>query len=70
MSKVQFASVIQVFCYTSERERHLQLTVKSKHTSAPIGCAIFSRIWKDKRQLQEFEKLKHACVPIGRAIFN
>ena len=30
-----------------ERERQLQLTIKSKHTFAPIGRAIFSRIWKD-----------------------
>jgi hypothetical protein len=36
-----------------ERERQLLLTVKAKHTSAPIGCAIFTRIWEDERQLQE-----------------
>jgi len=53
-----------------ERERQLLLTVKAKHTSAPIGRAIFTRIWEDERQLQEVVNFKHACVPTGRAIFN
>ncbi len=53
-----------------ERERQLLLTVKAKHTSAPIGSAIFTRIWEDERQLQEVVNFKHACVPTGRAIFN
>jgi hypothetical protein len=53
-----------------ERARQLQMTVKPKHTFAPIGRAIFSRIWGEAGQLQVFGKIKHACIPIGLAIFN
>jgi hypothetical protein len=48
--KVCLSTIFELLCRNvcfRERERQLQLTIKPKHTFAPIGRAIFSRIWKD-----------------------